>query len=284
MLEELLIILKRAIGVAAIGSSGSISKTDITIGSSATGKQSMGLYAQGGTLTYDSTTGDLKATGNNAILAYADASGTINLNGGKTLNVGAGGIGVGAKGGNVLANKTTVIQVNGLEGIGAYVNGGRISPNFDIKVKGTKGRGVYATGNVLSLAKVSELKGTGSIAYVLENVTNHVSVPNAIQLTDTASTGQFGVVAMGRGNGLTVNNIKVVGNSNIGVSSTTGKAVINNGTLNVANSVANKTSIGIYSRGGSITNKGAVTVGANSLGIYGRKIISNNWRINSSWK
>ncbi|WP_339003947.1 autotransporter-associated N-terminal domain-containing protein [Fusobacterium polymorphum] len=262
---------KRAIGVAAIGSSGSISKTDITVGSSATGKQSMGLYAQGGTLTYDSTTGDLKATGNNAILAYADASGTINLNGGKTLNVGAGGIGVGAKGGNVLANKTTVIQVNGLEGIGAYVNGGRISPNFDIKVKGTKGRGVYATGNVLSLAKVSELKGTGSIAYVLENVTNHVSVPNAIQLTDTASTGQFGVVAMGRGNGLTVNNIKVVGNSNIGVSSTTGKAVINNGTLNVANSVANKTSIGIYSRGGSITNKGAVTVGANSLGIYGEK-------------
>ena len=262
---------KRAIGVAAIGSSGSISKTDITIGSSATGKQSMGLYAQGGTLTYDSTTGDLKATGNNAILAYADASGTINLNGGKTLNVGAGGIGVGAKGGNVLANKTTVIQVNGLEGIGAYVNGGRISPNFDIKVKGTKGRGVYATGNVLSLAKVSELKGTGSIAYVLENVTNHVSVPNAIQLTDTASTGQFGVVAMGSGNGLTVNNIKVVGNSNIGVSSTTGKAVINNGTLNVANSVANKTSIGIYSRGGSITNKGAVTVGANSLGIYGEK-------------
>ena len=262
---------KRAIGVAAIGSSGSISKTDITIGSSATGKQSMGLYAQGGTLTYDSTTGDLKATGNNAILAYADASGTINLNGGKTLNVGAGGIGVGAKGGNVLANKTTVIQVNGLEGIGAYVNGGRISPNFDIKVKGTKGRGVYATGNVLSLAKVSELKGTGSIAYVLENVTNHVSVPNAIQLTDTASTGQFGVVAMGSGNGLTVNNIKVVGNSNIGVSSTTGKAVINNGTLNVANSVANKTSIGIYSRGGSITNKGTVTVGANSLGIYGEK-------------
>ena len=75
---------KRAIGVAAIGSSGSISKTDITVGSSATGKQSMGLYAQGGTLTYDSTTGDLKATGNNVILAYADASGTINLNGGKT--------------------------------------------------------------------------------------------------------------------------------------------------------------------------------------------------------
>ena len=262
---------KRAIGIAAIGSSGTVTKTDITVGSSATGKQSMGLYAQGGTLTYDSTTGDLKATGNNAILAYADAAGTINLNGGKTLNVGAGGIGVGAKGGKVLANKATVIQVNGAEGIGAYVNGGNISPNFDIKVKAAKGRGVYATGNVLSVAKVSELKGTGSIAYVLENVINHVAIPNAINLTDTVSTGQFGVVAMGRGNGLTVNNISVVGNSNIGVSSTTGKAVINNGTLKVANSIANKTSIGIYSKGGTITNKGTVTVGNNSLGIYGEK-------------
>ncbi|WP_338999007.1 autotransporter-associated N-terminal domain-containing protein [Fusobacterium polymorphum] len=262
---------KRAIGIAAIGSSGTVTKTDITVGSSATGKQSMGLYAQGGTLTYDSTTGDLKATGNNAILAYADAAGTINLNGGKTLNVGAGGIGVGAKGGKVLANKATVIQVNGAEGIGAYVNGGNISPNFDIKVKAAKGRGVYATGNVLSVAKVSELRGTGSIAYVLENVINHVAIPNAINLTDTVSTGQFGVVAMGRGNGLTVNNISVVGNSNIGVSSTTGKAVINNGTLKVANSIANKTSIGIYSKGGTITNKGTVTVGNNSLGIYGEK-------------
>ena len=271
----------RSIGVVAKGSSGTIANTDVIIGAGGT-KQSIGLYANGGTLTFDSTNGELKATGGNAILAYADgATSKVAINGGRTLKVGTNSIGVGANSGSVIANTSTQIEVNGENGIGAYVkDNGSISSNFEVKVKGAKGRGVYATGAVGSLAKVTEISGNSSIGYVLQNVTNHINITSKVQLTDTTATGQVGVVAQGSGAGLTVAGISVVGNNNTGVYSSTGKEVVNNGTLTVGDSTS-KSSIGIYSKGGTVTNNADATIGRNSIGIYGEKtsVTSKNLNI-----
>ena len=259
----------RGIGIAALGVNGNISKTDVVVG-----KGSLGLYVKNKKLTFDLASGKLESSDANrsSILAYADGNNSeVALNGGGTLKVGANGIALGTKGGKITANATTTVEVDGVKGLGAYVeNGGSISNNFDIKVKSAEGIGMYAKGGALtSVAKVSELKGNKSIGYVFENITSAITMPNSVQLTDTNATGQVGVVAKGTGNGLTVAGVSVVGSGNTGVYSSTGKAVINNGTLNVRDSTGDS-SIGIYSKGGAVTSTGNATIGKNSIAIYGK--------------
>ena len=259
----------RGIGIAALGVNGNISKTDVVVG-----KGSLGLYVKNKKLTFDLASGKLESSDANrsSILAYADGNNSeVALNGGGTLKVGANGIALGTKGGKITANTATTVEVDGVKGLGAYVeNGGSIDSNFDIKVKSAEGIGMYAKGGaVTSVAKVSEIKGNKSIGYVFENVTNAVNITNSVQLTDASATEQVGVVAQGTGNGLTVAGISVVGSENTGVYSSTGKAVTNNGTLDVGDSTG-KSSIGIYSKGGAVTSNGNATIGKNSVGIYGK--------------
>ena len=260
----------RSIGIAAIGTSGTVSHTDVIAGS----KQSMGLYAKNGTLTFDTLTGDLKSTDGNSILTYADgATATIALNGGKTLEIAKNGIGLGVKdGGTITADNDTVIEVKGENGIGAYINnGGNVDSKFKIKVKNAKGRGVYATGTVSSYPEVDELKGDESVGYIFENVTNPVVIANGVQITDATAKKQVGVLAQGTGAGMTLNGgISVVGDNNTGVYSSTGQTVTNNGPLTLGASAGNS-SIGIYSKGGAVINNGSSTIGDNSLGIYGEE-------------
>lgn len=259
----------RGIGIAALGVNGTVSKTDVVVG-----KNSLGLYVKDKKLTFDLTSGKLESsdTSRSSILAYADGDKSeVILNGGGTLKVGANGIALGTKGGKITANSATTVEVDGVKGLGAYVeNGGSIDSNFDIKVKTAEGIGMYAKGGaVTSVAKVSEIKGNKSIGYVFEDVTNDVNITNSVQLTDASATEQVGVVAQGTGNGLTVTGISVVGSGNTGVYSSTGKAVTNNGTLDVGDS-AGKSSIGIYSKGGAVTSTANATIGKNSVGIYGK--------------
>ena len=259
----------RGIGIAALGVNGTVSKTDVVVG-----KNSLGLYVKDKKLTFDLASGKLESSDANrsSILAYADGNNSeVALNGGGTLKVGANGIALGTKGGKITANTATTVEVDGVKGLGAYVeNGGSIDSNFDIKVKSAEGIGMYAKGGAInSVAKVSEIKGNKSIGYVFENVTNAVNITNSVQLTDASATEQVGVVAQGTGNGLTVAGISVVGSENTGVYSSTGKAVTNNGTLDVGDSTG-KSSIGIYSKGGAVTSNGNATIGKNSVGIYGK--------------
>ncbi len=259
----------RGIGIAALGVNGTVSNTDIVVG-----KNSLGLYVKDKKLTFDLTSGKLESSdaSRSSILAYADGDKSeVILNGGGTLKVGANGIALGTKGGKITANVVTTVEVDGVKGLGAYVeNGGSIDSNFDIKVKSAEGIGMYAKGGaVTSVAKVSEIKGNKSIGYVFEDVTNDVNITNSVQLTDASATEQVGVVAQGTGNGLTVTGISIVGSGNTGVYSSTGKAVTNNGTLDVADSVG-KSSIGVYSKGGAVTSNGNATIGKNSVGIYGK--------------
>ncbi|EGN66213.1 autotransporter adhesin RadD [Fusobacterium animalis] len=259
----------RGIGIAALGVNGNISKTDVVVG-----KGSLGLYVKNKKLTFDLATGKLESSdaSRSSILAYADGNNSeVALNGGGTLKVGANGIALGTKGGKITANATTTVEVDGVKGLGAYVeNGGSISNNFDIKVKSAEGIGMYAKGGALaSVAKVSELKGNKSIGYVFENITNAINMPNSVQLTDTNATGQVGVAVKGTGAGLTVAGVYVVGSKNIGIYNETTGAVTNNGALNVADSTGDS-SIGIYSQGGTVTSTGNATIGKNSIAIYGK--------------
>ena len=259
----------RGIGIAALGVNGTASNTDVVVG-----KNSLGLYVKDKKLTFDLASGKLESSDANrsSILAYADGNNSeVALNGGGTLKVGANGIALGTKGGKIIANAATTVEVDGVKGLGAYVeNGGSIDSNFDIKVKSAEGIGMYAKGGAInSVAKVSEIKGNKSIGYVFENVTNAINMPNSVQLTDTNATGQVGVAVKGTGAGLTVAGVSVVGSKNIGIYNETTGAVTNNGALNVADSTGDS-SIGIYSQGGTVTSTGNATIGKNSVGIYGK--------------
>lgn len=259
----------RGIGIAALGVNGTASNTDVVVG-----KNSLGLYVKDKKLTFDLASGKLESSDVNrsSILAYADGNNSeVALNGGGTLKVGANGIALGTKGGKIIANAATTVEVDGVKGLGAYVeNGGSIDSNFDIKVKSAEGIGMYAKGGAInSVAKVSEIKGNKSIGYVFENVTNAINMPNSVQLTDTNATGQVGVAVKGTGAGLTVAGVSVVGSKNIGIYNETTGAVTNNGALNVADSTGDS-SIGIYSQGGTVTSTGNATIGKNSVGIYGK--------------
>ncbi|MCL4581389.1 hypothetical protein YWH7199_08255, partial [Fusobacterium nucleatum YWH7199] len=259
----------RGIGIAALGVNGTVSNTDVVVG-----KNSLGLYAKDKKLTFDLASGKLESSDANrsSILAYADGNNSeVALNGGGTLKVGANGIALGTKGGKITANAATTVEVDGVKGLGAYIeNGGSIDSSFDIKVKSAEGVGVYAKGGaVTSVAKVSEIKGNKSKGYVFKNVTNTVNITNSVELTDTNATEQVGVVAQGTGAGLTVAGVSVVGSKNIGIYNETTGAVTNNGALNVADSTGDS-SIGIYSQGGTVTSTGNATIGKNSVGIYGK--------------
>ena len=260
----------RGIGIVALGVNGNVTKTDVTVG-----KNSLGLYVKDKKLTFDLANGKLESSDTNrsSILAYADGNTSeIALNGGGTLKVGKDGIAVGTKGGKITANATTTIEVDGVKGLGAYIeNGETISSNFDVKVKSAEGIGMYAKGGTLtSVAKVSEIKGNKSKAYVFENITNAINIANPLQLNDINASEQVGVVVKGTGAGLTVAGLSVVGNGNTGIYNETSGAVINNGTLTVGDSTGDS-SIGIYSKGGAVTSTGNATIGKNSIAIYAKK-------------
>jgi len=260
----------RGIGIVALGVNGNVTKTDVIVG-----KNSLGLYVKDKKLTFDLANGKLESSDTNrsSILAYADGNTSeIALNGGGTLKVGKDGIAVGTKGGKITANATTTIEVDGVKGLGAYIeNGETISSNFDVKVKSAEGIGMYAKGGTLtSVAKVSEIKGNKSKAYVFENITNAINIANPLQLNDINASEQVGVVVKGTGAGLTVAGLSVVGNGNTGIYNETSGAVINNGTLTVGDSTGDS-SIGIYSKGGAVTSTGNATVGKNSIAIYAKK-------------
>lgn len=260
----------RGIGIVALGVNGNVTKTDVTVA-----KNSLGLYVKDKKLTFDLANGKLESSDTNrsSILAYADGNTSeIALNGGGILKVGKDGIAVGTKGGQVTANATTTIEVDGVKGLGAYIeNGGAISNNFDVKVKSAEGIGMYAKGGTLtSVAKVSEIKGNKSKAYVFENITNAINIANPLQLNDINASEQVGVVVKGTGAGLTVAGLSVVGNGNTGIYNETSGAVINNGTLTVGDSTGDS-SIGIYSKGGAVTSTGNATIGKNSIAIYAKK-------------
>ena len=266
---------KSAIGVVANGGS------NITIAGSSiitAGNGGIGVYAEGaGTIVTVSNTGNI-TVGTDGIYMYSKDA-TLNFTGNITAN---NQIGIVADGGTINAMGASTITVqNG--GIGAYVK--NAAPAFGtttIAVQaGTSSEysmGVYYDG-VSSIGTAPTITQTGSytIGMVLNNSIG--TTAGGISIGGAGITNQVGVMAKGNSN-LTVAGTVTVsgGNNNIGVYGENSIITANNNITVAAPSSSDPldpmkySSIGIYMNKGSYIGTGNVSVGNNSIGIYGKDL------------
>ena len=174
--------------------------------------------------------------------------------------------------------------VVGKKGIGVYAEKSpvTINSNYGIEVK-DGGTGVFIKNDGSSLSSGSntlELKYSGSNAgtgvglfYEGGTGANIVNGTN-VKLTDTVGTtaGLIGVYTAGGGK--LTNNAKITGDKGYGIISN-GAEVENTSNITLINPLtSSKPSVGILTQAGNkITNTGTVTVGNNSVGIFGKEIV-----------
>ncbi|MCB8650991.1 beta strand repeat-containing protein, partial [Fusobacterium ulcerans] len=266
---------KSAIGVVANGGS------NITIAGSSiitAGNGGIGVYAEGaGTIVTVSNTGNI-TVGTDGIYMYSKDA-TLNFTGNITAN---NQIGIVADGGTINAMGASTITVqNG--GIGAYVK--NAAPAFGTTTIAVQGgnaskysMGVYYDG-VSSIGTAPTITQTGSytIGMVLNNSIG--TTAGGISIGGAGITNQVGVMAKGNSN-LTVAGTVTVsgGNNNIGVYGENSIITANNNITVAAPSSSDPldpmkySSIGIYMNKGSYIGTGNVSVGNNSIGIYGKDL------------
>ena len=242
-----------------------INKGQITVN----GDKSVGLYgetngvspvigASNGVIT---NSGKLTLTGDEAV-GIVSKKATVNLSGtgSSDIVVGKKGIGVYAEKSPVTMNSNYGVEVKD-GGTGIFIkNDGSSSLSsatntFELKYSGTAagaGVGLFYEG------------GTGA------NITNGTNV----NLVDTVGTtgGLIGVYTAGGGK--ITNNAKITGDKGYGIISN-GAEIENTSDITFVNPLtASKPSVGILTQAGDkITNSGTVTVGENSVGIFGKEIL-----------
>ena len=242
-----------------------INKGKITVN----GNKSVGLYgdtngsssklsAANGVIT---NSGKLTLTGNESVGIVSKRT-TVNLSG-----TGSSDIVVGKKGIGVYAEKSPV----------------NINSNYGIEVK-DGGTGVFIKNDGSSLSSGSntfELKYSGSktgtgVGLFYEGGTgaNIVNGTN-VKLTDTVGTTAGLVGLYTAGGGKLTNNAKILGDKGYGIISK-GTEIVNKGIVTLTNPLtSSKPSVGLLTQAGdNITNEGTVTVGKNSVGIYGKKVLN----------
>ncbi|BBM45366.1 autotransporter-associated N-terminal domain-containing protein [Leptotrichia trevisanii] len=241
-----------------------INKGQVTVN----GNKSVGLYgdtngsssklsAVNGVIT---NSGKITLTGNESV-GIVSKRATVNLNG-----IGSSDIVVGKKGIGVYAEKSPV----------------NINSNYGIEVK-DGGTGVFIKNDGSSLSSGSntfELKYSGSntgtgVGLFYEGGTgaNIVNGTN-VKLTDSVGTTAGLVGLYTAGGGKLTNNAKITGDKGYGIISN-GAEVENAGNITLTNPLtSSKPSVGILTQAGNkITNTGTVTVGNNSVGIFGKEIV-----------
>ena len=234
----------------------------------ANGDKSIGLYGE---------TNDLYGRG------LTSSNGSI-TNNGKLILTGNKAVGIVSKRATVKLNGTGSSDiVVGKKGIGVYAEKSSvtINSNYGIEVK-DGGTGVFIKNDGSSLSSGSntfELKYSGSNAgtgvglfYEGGTGANIVNGTN-VKLTDTVGTtaGLIGVYTAGGGK--LTNNAKILGDKGYGIISK-GTEIVNKGIVTITNPLtSSKPSVGLLTQAGdNITNEGTVTVGKNSVGIYGKAV------------
>ena len=293
-----------SIGVMATGTTSSpitISGT-ITLGDSGTGKSAIGIVAKNSNLNL---TGITKITaGKGGIGIYAEGTSQVSNVDASKITVGTDGIylystagtsisftgnitadnqiGIVAAGGTVTGTSSTITAKNG--GIGAYVKGTgssftgtNIIVQSGIAETGTDPAkysvGVYYenAGTIASLPTVTQA-GSYSIGTVLDRTTGTTGV------ISIGGSGNNQVGVMVKGGSVTSGGIAVGnGDSNIGIYGENSSTINVTGDISVgtASSLTNS-SIGVSLKGGSYTGtNGNLTVGNNSIGIYGTNMTGN---------
>ncbi|WP_029494561.1 beta strand repeat-containing protein, partial [Fusobacterium hwasookii] len=241
-----------------------INKGQITVN----GDKSVGLYgetngvspvigASNGVIT---NSGKLTLTGDEAV-GIVSKKATVNLSGtgSSDIVVGKKGIGVYAEKSPVTMNSNYGVEVkDGGTGIFIKNDGSSLSSatnTFELKYSGTAagaGVGLFYEG------------GTGA------NIINGTNV----NLVDTVGTTEGLIGVYTAGGGKITNNAKITGDKGYGIISN-GAEIENTSDITFVNPLtASKPSVGILTQAGDkITNSGTVTVGENSVGIFGKEIL-----------
>ncbi|PIH02153.1 autotransporter-associated N-terminal domain-containing protein [Fusobacterium nucleatum] len=243
-----------------------INKGQITVN----GNKSVGLYGDttkatspllsnsNGSIT---NSGKLTLTGDEAV-GIVSKRATVGLTGtgSSDIVVGKKGIGVYAENSPVKFNSDYGVEVkDGGTGVFVKNDGSNIIPTgsntFELKYSGTTsgaGVGLFYEG------------GTGA------NLLNTLNV----KLVDTVGTTEGLIGVYTAGGGKLTNNAKITGDKGYGIISN-GAEIENTSDITLTNPLtASKPSVGILTQAGDkITNTGIVTVGANSVGIFGKEIV-----------
>ena len=267
---------KSAIGIVAnVGSNVTVAGTAAV----ATGNGGIGVYAEGaGTTVTVANTGNI-SVGTDGIYMYSKDA-TLNFTGNIAAN---NQIGIVADGGTINAMGASTITVqNG--GIGAYVK--NAAPAFGTTTIAVQAgnsseysMGVYYDGvAALGAAPIITQTGSYTIGMVLNNSTG--TTAGGISIGGTGTTNQVGVMAKGNSN-LTVAGPVTVsgGDNNIGVYGESSAITVNSniavatpGTAAPSGDPMKYSSVGVFMDKGLYAGTGNVTVGNNSIGIYGKDL------------
>lgn len=283
-------------GAGLYGTNGSRLVNDGAITVTGTGAGIAGISK--GTVTYGdrkvdiTNNGTISIAGDNGIGIYANsndgaAQGDIVINNNKPINLGTGGVGIAVKGSNggiINIGGTGNISV-GAGGIGIYAENSKVVLNADVEIETKEnGVGIYtlgtsetaATGKTLTYKYSGTATGTGiGMIYGGVNSSNGVNVVlnNSVNTTG----GMVGILA--KGTGIFTNTGTVTGTSSrkeLGIVSEN-TAVVNSGTITLGSATGlSEANVGIYSKTSHpVTNTGTVTVGDNSIGVYGYSVTSS---------
>ena len=251
-------------------------------------------------------TGSVNVTGDKAIAIFADnnKAGTpkseVTIENSHQLTVGNSGTGIVLKNSKGLGDgQGGIITVSGTEssdivagtdGTGIYGEDVTVNLTSDYGVETQdKGVGIYTKGvsEVKGAGKTFEYKysgsATGNGTAILFEGANPVNEVNINLVNSTATTGGItGILAKGTGTLTNTGNITGTSSaSEIGIIAENGN-VSNSGNITLGDaSDSEKPNVGIYVKNSAktVTNSGDITVGKNSIGIYGYGVTGNGGNI-----
>ena len=295
-------------GVGLYGTNGSkiVNKGTVTVTGSGTGIAGLGKGNATPAITYGDgkveivNDGTINITGANSTGIYVEnnngaAQADVTITNNKSLALGDNSSGIVLKSGsgvggliNVSGTGNSDIKV-GTNGFGIYAEDSQVTLNTDYGVEtADNGVGIYTTGNssvlgnhTLNYKYSGSTTGSGiATLYSGANATNNLNI-NLDNSTNTTA-GMVGIFANGGGNFTNTGN--VVGTSTaaeFGIVADQNTNVVNSGniTLGNANNLT-KANVGIHTRTvNSITNTGNVSVGDNSIALYGYDVNHTNGNI-----
>ena len=295
-------------GVGLYGTNGSKieNKGTVTVTGSGTGIAGLGKGNATPAMTYGNgkveivNDGTINITGANSTAIYVEnnngaAQTDVTITNNKSLTLGDNSSGIVLKSGsgvggliNVSGTGNSDIKV-GTNGFGIYAEDSQVTLNTDYGVEtADNGVGIYTTGNssvlgnhTLNYKYSGSTTGSGiATLYSGANATNNLNI-NLDNSTNTTA-GMVGIFANGGGNFTNTGN--VVGTSTaaeFGIVADQNTNVVNSGniTLGNANNLT-KANVGIHTRTvNSITNTGNVSVGDNSIALYGYDVNHTNGNI-----
>ena len=254
-----------------------------------------------GTLTASDKTfeivnkGQITVNGDKSIGLYGNTNGTSTLlsasngyitNSGKLTLTGDETVGIVSKRATVTLNGTGSSDiVVGKKGIGVYAEKSPVtmSSNYGVEVK-DGGTGIFVKNDGSTLSSSSnelELKysgsnvGTGVGIYYEGAIGSNIINGTKVKLVDTSGTTDGLVGLYTAGGGKLTNTAIISGDKGYGII-TNGAEVENTSDITFTNPVTeSKPSVGILTQAGDdITNTGTVSLGDNSVGIFGKKVLN----------